>query len=45
MVMHGVINGMPDGTLEPQDNATRAEVAAMFQRFFGVLEQEEPILP
>ena len=33
MVMHGVIAGMGDGTLAPKDNAVRAQIAAMFQRF------------
>ena len=33
MVMQGVITGMPDGTLAPKGNATRAQIAAMFQRF------------
>ena len=29
----GLINGYPDGTLNPQGNATRAEVAAIVHRF------------
>ena len=29
----GVINGTPDGYLNPQGNATRAEVAAVLHRF------------
>ena len=33
MTMHGVINGMGDGTLAPGDNATRVQIAAMFLRF------------
>lgn len=33
MTMNGVIQGMGDGTLAPRANATRAQVAAMFQRF------------
>ena len=33
MVMHGIITGMGDGTLAPKDNATRAQIAAMFMRF------------
>ena len=32
MVMNGVINGM-DGKLNPQGNSTRAQIAAMLQRF------------
>ena len=39
MVMNGVITGMGDGTLAPRDNATRAQIAAMFQRFSGALEE------
>ena len=31
--MHGIINGMGDDTLAPKANATRAQIAAMFQRF------------
>ncbi len=34
MTMHGVLNGMGDGTLAPKANATRARIAAMFMRFF-----------
>ncbi len=37
--MHGVINGMGDGTLAPGDNATRAQIAAMFMRFCAELEK------
>ncbi|MBR2742318.1 MAG: S-layer homology domain-containing protein [Clostridia bacterium] len=33
MTMHGVINGMGDGTLAPKAEATRAQIAAMFMRF------------
>ena len=33
MTMNGVITGMGDGTLAPRDNATRAQIAAMFMRF------------
>ena len=33
MTMHGVINGMGDGTVAPQSEATRAQIAAMFMRF------------
>lgn len=29
----GLLNGRDDGTLDPLGNATRAEVAAMLQRF------------
>ena len=29
----GLINGYPDGTMNPQGNATRAEVAAIMRRF------------
>ena len=39
MVMHGVINGMGDGSLAPQDNATRAQIAAMFMRFCEAIEK------
>lgn len=31
--MHGIINGMGDGSLAPQDDTTRAEVATMLMRF------------
>ena len=33
MTMHGIITGMGDGTLAPGENATRAQIAAMFLRF------------
>ena len=33
MTMNGVITGMDDGTLAPKDNATRAQIAAIFMRF------------
>ncbi|MBR5381341.1 MAG: S-layer homology domain-containing protein, partial [Oscillospiraceae bacterium] len=33
MTMHGVLNGMGDGTVAPQQEATRAQIAAMFMRF------------
>ena len=33
MVKAGIIRGNADGTLNPQGTATRAEVAAMLQRF------------
>ena len=39
MTMHGVITGMGDGTLAPQDNATRAQIATMFMRFCGEMEK------
>ena len=39
MVMHGVITGMDDGTLAPKANATRAQIAAMFQRFAETMEK------
>lgn len=32
-VSEGIISGMTEDTLAPQDTATRAQVAAMFQRF------------
>ncbi|MEE0435756.1 MAG: S-layer homology domain-containing protein, partial [Peptococcaceae bacterium] len=32
-VAEGLISGMTADTLEPQGNATRAQVAAIFQRF------------
>ena len=39
MTMNGVITGMGDGTLAPQDNATRAQIATMFIRFADVMEK------
>ena len=39
MTMNGVINGMGDGTLAPKDNATRAQIAAMFMRFCAEIEK------
>ena len=39
MTMHGVINGMGDGTLAPRDNATRAQIATMFMRFAEAMEK------
>ena len=33
----GIISGLPDGTLAPTGTATRAEAAAMLQRFVSVL--------
>ena len=41
MTMHGVINGMDDGTLAPKENADRAQIAAMFMRFCGEMEPVE----
>ena len=32
-VSHGLIGGMGDNTLNPQGNATRAQVAAILMRF------------
>ena len=37
MVMRGVINGM-DGRLNPQGSSTRAQIAAMVQRFAAIAE-------
>ena len=34
MTMNGIINGMEDGTLAPKENATRAQIAAIFRRFY-----------
>ena len=39
MTMHGIITGMADGTLAPRDNATRAQIAAMFMRFCAEIEK------
>jgi len=36
MTMNGIINGMGNGTLAPRSNATRAEVATMLMRFYGL---------
>ncbi|MDO4581521.1 MAG: S-layer homology domain-containing protein [Bacillota bacterium] len=33
MTMHGIIQGRDDGTLDPQGEASRAELAAMLHRF------------
>ena len=33
MTMKGIINGMDDGTLAPNANVTRAQIAAMLRRF------------
>ncbi len=38
MTMNGIIQGMDDGTLDPGANATRAQIATMFQRFCEALE-------
>ena len=32
-IMNGIMNGMDSTTLVPQDNATRAQVAAMIERY------------
>ena len=39
MTMHGVINGMGDGTVAPQSEATRAQIATMFMRFAAEMEK------
>ena len=39
MTMNGVITGMGDGALAPRDNATRAQIAAIFLRFSEALEK------
>lgn len=36
--MHGIINGMGDGSLAPQGQATRAQVATMLMRFVTTVE-------
>lgn len=38
--MKNVCGGYPDGTLAPQGTATRAEAAAMLERFCGVLSAQ-----
>lgn len=38
MTMHGIINGMGNGTLAPQDEATRAQITAMLMRFEASLQ-------
>lgn len=38
-VESGVINGMGDGTLNPQGSVTRAEVATVLLRFFQIIMQ------
>ena len=35
----GLINGKTESTLNPLDNATRAEAATIFARLLGVLEK------
>lgn len=39
MAVNGIINGMDDGTLSPRNNATRAQIAAMFMRFSAEIEK------
>ena len=39
MTMNGIITGMGDGTLAPQDNATRAQIATMFMWFVEAMEK------
>ena len=39
MTMNGIIQGMDDGTLDPGANATRAQIATMFQRFDEALNK------
>ena len=34
MTMKDIITGMDDGTLAPKENATRAQIAAIFMRFY-----------
>ena len=41
MTMNNVITGMGDGTLAPQANATRAQIAAMFMRFAETMAQDK----
>ncbi|MCL2775460.1 MAG: S-layer homology domain-containing protein [Oscillospiraceae bacterium] len=36
----GIINGYPDGSFQPNGTATRAEVAAMFHRFFAIITKK-----
>lgn len=38
----GLINGMTENTIDPQASATRAQVAAIMQRFLGDAETPEP---
>ena len=38
MTMNGVLEGMGDGTLAPRAGATRAQTAAIFRRFCGVMD-------
>ena len=39
MTMNGIVQGMDDGTLAPQDDATRAQIATMFMRFVEAMEK------
>ena len=39
MVMKGILNGMDNGTLAPEANAARAQIAVMFMRFCESAEQ------
>ncbi len=39
MTMHRIILGMDDGTLAPKEKATRAQIATLFMRLCGELEQ------
>ncbi|MBQ3379082.1 MAG: S-layer homology domain-containing protein [Clostridia bacterium] len=39
MTMNGIITGMSGGTLAPNENATRAQIATMFMRFCNVSEE------
>lgn len=39
----GIINGTSATTIEPQSNATRAEIAAMLCRLLDFVEQSEPM--
>ncbi|MDR1116842.1 MAG: S-layer homology domain-containing protein [Oscillospiraceae bacterium] len=38
LVMQGIINGKPDNRFDPQGQATRAEVAAVFHRFMEAVK-------
>ena len=37
--VHGIIGGMTDGTLNPCGTATRAQMAAILQRFMEVMNR------
>lgn len=39
MTMNGIIEGMGDGTASPKAKATRAQIAAMFMRFFAEISK------